>query len=177
MVLSILERPSSCSTSRIRPYGFSSKLNWGSCRSVSWALFLFVLARPESCCLPQWLKFHAHPSRLVGQFNTEVQVNNTAVPHLTHTCTHVRVPHPYYYLFPSLHFFHLLWQAGCLRLFPSDTFTSNLCLHLLTHQQQMVEFSSPPDYSPHYNCSRHGFSHQRMNANGSDTKWFIFLEQ
>ncbi len=26
-------------------------------------------------------------------------------------------------------------------------------------------------------CSRHGFSHQRMNANGSDTKWFIFLEQ
>ncbi len=29
----------------------------------------------------------------------------------------------------------------------------------------------------HYNCSRHGFLHQRMNANGSDTKWFIFLEQ
>jgi hypothetical protein len=26
-------------------------------------------------------------------------------------------------------------------------------------------------------CSRHGFLHQRMNANGSDTKWFIFLEQ
>jgi hypothetical protein len=29
----------------------------------------------------------------------------------------------------------------------------------------------------HGYCSRHGFLHQRMNANGSDTKWFIFLEQ
>ncbi len=26
-------------------------------------------------------------------------------------------------------------------------------------------------------CSRHGFLHQRMNTNGFDTKWFIFLEQ
>jgi hypothetical protein len=26
-------------------------------------------------------------------------------------------------------------------------------------------------------CSRHCFLHQRMNTNGSDTKWFIFLEQ
>jgi hypothetical protein len=26
-------------------------------------------------------------------------------------------------------------------------------------------------------CSRHSFLHQRMNANGSGTKWFIFLEQ
>jgi hypothetical protein len=47
--------------------------------------------RPASCCSPQRLKFHAHPSRPAWQFNTEVQVNNTAVPHLMHTYTHVHI--------------------------------------------------------------------------------------
>jgi hypothetical protein len=60
-------------------------LNWGSCCPVSWSLFLFVLARPASCYSLQWLKFHAHPSILAGWFNTDVQVKNTAVPHLIHT--------------------------------------------------------------------------------------------
>ncbi len=34
------------------------------------------------------------------------------------------ISHLYCFLFPSLHFFHLLWQASWLRLFPSDTVKS-----------------------------------------------------
>jgi hypothetical protein len=29
----------------------------------------------------------------------------------------------------------------------------------------------------HDTCSQHGFLHQRMNTNGTGTKWFIFLKQ
>jgi hypothetical protein len=31
--------------------------------------------------------------------------------------------------------------------------------------------------SVYMKCSRHGFLHQRMNTNGTGTKWFIFLKQ
>ncbi len=93
-------------------HGFNSRLNWGSCCSVSWAFFLFVFARPASCWSPQWLKFHAHPSRLAGQFNTEVQVNNTAMPHLTQTYTHIHIT----FVLLSVSFFTLLPPPLAARL-------------------------------------------------------------
>ncbi len=96
------------------------ELNWGSCRPASWVFFLFVLAHKASWCLFQWLKFHTHPSLLAGQLNTDIQVNNTVMPHFG-THIHISTLHSCYYSFSSLHFFHSLGQAGWLRLFPSDT--------------------------------------------------------
>jgi hypothetical protein len=101
-------------------HGLNPELNWSSCRPTSWVFFLFVLAHPLSWCLFQCLKFHAHPSLLVRQPNTDIQVNNTAMPHFG-THTHISTSHSCYYSFSSLHFFHSLRQAGWLRLFPSDT--------------------------------------------------------
>ncbi len=65
-----------------------------------------------SCCWPQWLKFHAHPSRPAGQFNTEVQVNYMAVPHIMHTytCVHITL------VLLSISFFTLLPPPSAGRL-------------------------------------------------------------
>jgi hypothetical protein len=85
-------------------HGLNLGLNGGSCCPVSLALFLFVLSRPVSCCSLQRLKFHAHPSILAGQFTTDVQVNNTAVPHLIHIYTHIYIK----FILLSVFFFTLL---------------------------------------------------------------------
>jgi hypothetical protein len=105
-------------------HGLNPGLNWSSCCPASWAFFLFVLAHPASWCLLQWLKFLAHPSLLARQLNTDIQVNNTTMPHFG-THVHISTSHSCYY---SLHFFHSLGQAGWLRLFPCDTETFALNL-------------------------------------------------
>ncbi len=93
-------------------HGLNPELNWGSHRPASWVFFLCVLAHPASWCLLQCLKFHAHPSLLAGQFNTDIQVNNTAMPHFG---THIHTSTSQcYYSFSSLYFFHSLGQAGWL---------------------------------------------------------------
>jgi hypothetical protein len=121
-------------------HGFNSRLNGGSCCSVSWALFLFVLAHPASCCSPQWLKFHAYPSRLAGQLYNKVQVNNTVVPHLMHTYTHIHIT----FALLSVSFFTLLpphsagrlaqtlpvWHNYCL-IFLRESFHCWNCLHCI----------------------------------------------
>ncbi len=91
MVLYILERPSSCSTSWIRSSWLQFKVELRLLLLCIMSTLLVCLGPPSVWLSPQWLKFHAYPSRPAGQFNTKVQVNNTAVPHLTHTYTHVHI--------------------------------------------------------------------------------------
>jgi hypothetical protein len=129
IVLYILEQPSLGAPHEYVLHGLNQGLNWGFSCSVLWAFFLFVLAHSVSCCLLQRLKFHAHPSLLVGQLNTDIQVNNTAMPHLMYTHTHISTSYSCYCSFSSLHFFHFLGQAGLLRLFPSDTLMYFSCVY------------------------------------------------
>ncbi len=55
------------------------------------SILLVCLGHPVSYCLFQRLKFHAHPSLLVGWVSTDVQVNNTVTPHLMYTDTHIYI--------------------------------------------------------------------------------------
>ncbi len=72
-------------------HGLNPGLNWGSCCPISWSLFLFVLAHPVSCYSLWRLKFQAHLPIITGRFNTNVQVNNTAMPLLIHIYTHIYI--------------------------------------------------------------------------------------
>jgi hypothetical protein len=102
-------------------HGLDPGLDWGSCRSLLWAFFLFVLAHPVSCCwLPMAYVSHSNTPLPTRRCNTNVQVNNIAAVHHIHTGTHI------YIAFISLfilffYFFHPLGQAGWLRPFPSVT--------------------------------------------------------
>ncbi len=53
--------------------------------------------------------------------------------------------------------------------------SNSVPIHICAGYKSIHKFSSHGYYRCY--CFRHGFLHQRMNANGSDTKWFIFLEQ
>jgi hypothetical protein len=90
IILYILERPSSWSTSRIRP-------SWPRSR-VRLRLLLLLFPKYISC-LPrpnQYLAacyngscFTLNPSLADCRLNTNVQVNNMTVPHHIHTDTHI----------------------------------------------------------------------------------------
>jgi hypothetical protein len=119
--LYILEQPSSCGTSRIRP-------SWPCCR-LRLSLLRDSLSEHASCyhAQPSILLFisvgqvsHLTPSLLSGWLLTNVQVNNITTLHDTHGHTyihHIGIT----ILLSSVHFFYSSWQAGWFRPFPSDT--------------------------------------------------------
>jgi hypothetical protein len=91
IILYILERSSSWSTSRIHPSWPQSRVELRLLLSYLVSILLVCLAHQVSCCLSQQLKFHAHPSLLAGQLSTDVQVNNTAAPHLMYIDTPIYI--------------------------------------------------------------------------------------
>jgi hypothetical protein len=110
--LYILEQPSSCSTSRIRP-------SWTRCR-LRLNLLLVSLSEHASCyhAQPSILLFismgrvsHLTPSVLSGWLLTNRQVNNITTLHNTHG-THIYITSALLFFLFFLHFFHSPWQAG-----------------------------------------------------------------
>jgi hypothetical protein len=91
IVLYILERPSSWSTSRISP-------SWPQFRVELRLLLLCLMSIPLVCLGPHGIllftpttQVSCSPFLLAGQLNTDVQVNNTATLHLMHTHTHIYI--------------------------------------------------------------------------------------
>ncbi len=124
ITLYILEWPSSWSTLRIRP-------SWPQSR-IRLSLLLVLFPKYISCLLwtTQYLCLLFVPmahvshsltsSHINWQLNTCVQVNNVAALHHIYTDAHIYITSLLLFiLFFTL--LPLLWQAGCLRLFPSDT--------------------------------------------------------
>ncbi len=104
-------------------YGLNPGFDWGPCCSLPWAFFLFVLAHLVSCCLLQWLIFHAQalPCQLGGF--TPMYKQTTLLHYIIYTQSHISTSHLYYYSLLSSCFFHFLGQAGWPRPFSPVTVT------------------------------------------------------
>jgi hypothetical protein len=115
----ILEQPSSWSTSRIRPSWPRSRVRL-RLLLVGFPKYILVYSGPTSILLfvPMVHVSHSTPSLLIDGL-TLAYKSTTRQRYTTYTQKNISTSHQYYYSFSSLHFFHSLWQAGCLRLFPS----------------------------------------------------------
>jgi hypothetical protein len=91
IILYILELPSSWSTSWIRPSWPQSRVELRLLLLCFMSILFVCLGPPSILLFAPRLKFQAHPSLLAGQLSTDVQVNNTAIPHLTYTYTHIYI--------------------------------------------------------------------------------------
>jgi hypothetical protein len=106
-VLYILERPSSWSTSRICPSWPQPRVELSLLLPCLMSILLVCLGPPSILMFAATTQFHAYPSPLAGQLNTDNQVYNTAMSNFS-TQIHKSTSHSCYYSFSSSHFFHLL---------------------------------------------------------------------
>ncbi len=112
IILYILEWPSSWSTSRIHP-------SWPQSRVELRLLLLCFISILLVCLGPPSITLFAPTIQVTRSLflNTDVQVNKTAMPHLTYTYTHIYITFMLLFIF----FFTLLpssWEGWLAQILP-----------------------------------------------------------